>query len=739
VSNYENLSDHDFEFLIADLFRAEFGGRYEVFPRGADGGIDVRRILTDRGPIVVQCKHMLRSGFSKLKTSARHEVVKLEAMDPKPSEYFFVTTQSLSDKRKGELVVLLDPWVTSRDHILGSEDVDRLVANHPQIERSHVKLYLSSGGHLDRVVHAATFEQSAQLRSEIKLALPKYVETGAFSQARLRLVEQKAIVISGPPGIGKTTLAQLLVADAMSEGYEPIQISRDIAEGWDIINDHEKRVFYYDDFLGATFLESRLDKNEDRRISSFLQRCAASSNNLFILTTREHLFSQALEWYESIRGGDLETNKLILQLKDYSTYEKAKILYNHLYAVDRKLLAKVRSNLASWDKVQAIIEHENYTPRSIAAIVSGLPKSSTNDFAKHAIKVLDTPSLIWEHAFSREIDSSGQDLVIALCMNPFQDPKELQQRFQGLAAARGNPSSKRAFQDALARVEGSFLKAVNHGGLSRIVVMNPSVTDFVTEWLRKDEEMTHALLNSCNTFREVEFLLEEVLLDSDFKDNPVLVSAFGKAAVRTVVIKSDRLGIIPNPGQLLFLLEAEVSLPRAAKKLRKHLEKGLDAAVHRWPLASATQAGEMVRLASKMDKANRLSEDLLLAIEACLVNNSDKYSWPHTVELVERFSPRLTYDLEHLSDAFRAWAEQEAEWDGFADEDEIAEAQRLGTHFGVDEYDDVWDIASMSLEQRRSHEPADTYEGSPRSAVPGEPEDDSTLIMAMLGRLGEHR
>jgi DNA polymerase III delta prime subunit len=735
MSNFENLSDHDFEFLVADLFRAEFGGRYEVFPRGADGGIDVRKTRPMHGPVIVQCKHMLKSSFSQLKRSAKAEVFNLEKMDPKPSEYFFVTSQSLTDALKQQLIDVLRPWITQPDHILGELDIKQLISNHPSVERAHVKLYIASGGHLDRVFNSSTYEQSAQLRSEIRTALPKYVETGAYNQARRRLADQKALVISGPPGIGKTTLAQLLVADAMSEGYEPIQISRDIDEAWKIVNDRDKRIFYYDDFLGATFLESRLDKNEDRRITSFLQRCSSSTNNLFILTTREHLFSQASEWYETIRGSGLEENKLILQLRNYTSYEKAKILYNHLYSLDKKLLKQVRSALSDWTTVRRIIEHQNYTPRSIAAIAGSLEKEQPASFVTHAIKVLDTPSLIWEQAFNREIDSSGQDLVIALATNAFQSLDQLERRFQGFAKARGNDFSKRAYGDAVRRVEGSFVRSDSWAGNPQLRVMNPSVTDFVTGWLRQNEAATLALLKSCSSYKELQFIFDEIV--SDFSRSGKIAKAVAKAASRVIDVDDSGRRGVPHPGQMLFLIEAAEALPGVRDKLDGLLVRGLSTAVKSWPTSSVIPAQEMVRLAIRLEQLGRLEDSLLLAIEACLVWNNDKYSWPQTVVLDRHFAPRLANDLEQLSEAFREWAEAEADQDGFADEDEIAEARGLGTYFGVDEYDDVWDIATNGLKERRAHEPADSYEGPTtgfgRSAAES---DDSSLILAMLGRLG---
>jgi hypothetical protein len=57
-----NLSDVEFEELVADLLRAETGKNHRVFRRAADGGIDVRR-QDDAVVEVAQCKHYLNSTF----------------------------------------------------------------------------------------------------------------------------------------------------------------------------------------------------------------------------------------------------------------------------------------------------------------------------------------------------------------------------------------------------------------------------------------------------------------------------------------------------------------------------------------------------------------------------------------------------------------------------------------------------------------------------------------------------
>lgn len=56
------------------------------------------------------------------------------------------------------------------------------------------------------------------------------------------------------PGIGKSTLAEMLIYAHLAKGYEPVVIQADIAEGRKLYRSDRKQIFYFDDFLGQTYL-----------------------------------------------------------------------------------------------------------------------------------------------------------------------------------------------------------------------------------------------------------------------------------------------------------------------------------------------------------------------------------------------------------------------------------------------------------------------------------------------------
>ena len=77
MRSYEELSDHDFELFVADLFGTVENERYEVFARGPDLGIDLRHEHKNGTLDVIQCKHYIHSSMSDLRAAARKEAHRL--------------------------------------------------------------------------------------------------------------------------------------------------------------------------------------------------------------------------------------------------------------------------------------------------------------------------------------------------------------------------------------------------------------------------------------------------------------------------------------------------------------------------------------------------------------------------------------------------------------------------------------------------------------------------------------
>lgn len=147
----------------------------------------------------------------------------------------------------------MSPFILNASDVLGADDIDSLLARYPDIERSNFKLWLTSTSVIARILHNAEICQAKFEVDRIRKKLPVFVQNTAYPRANQILSDHQVVIISGVPGIGKTTLAEMLLYAHLDDGYEPVVIQRDISEGKKLFREDSKQIFYYDDFLGQTF------------------------------------------------------------------------------------------------------------------------------------------------------------------------------------------------------------------------------------------------------------------------------------------------------------------------------------------------------------------------------------------------------------------------------------------------------------------------------------------------------
>lgn len=498
------LSDIEFEHLIADLLHAETGSTYERFSVGPDGGIDLRFVDLAAGVVeIVQCKHYARSSFSQLLAAARKEVPKLEAISPPPTGYRLITSQSLTPHQKDKLIGALDGWIEDPGRIWGAETIDDLLDHHDPVERRHVKLWLSSSVQLEQLLNAGTLNRSNELIERIVQGLPRYVQTSRFEDAEKVLAENGVCLIAGEPGIGKTTLAQMLLLDCARQGYQALYISEDITEAWDVIGDRPQ-VIYYDDFLGRIGLAG-LRKNEDRRLVDLIERARRDPQRTrLILTTREYILRGAVQLYETFDRADVNHTRFVLQLSNYTRYERGLVLYNHLYHSDAMKPEWLRQIVES-GAYEQIVDHPNYNPRLIEFITGHVkPRELEHlgeDWVAFALAALDHPEEIWRRAFEHELD--GLQRAVLTCLVSIGAEVEVDS-LRGVVKAHceagGIAFDDPAFKRALDVLEMTFVRLSSNGVAPTVDVANPSVSDFVVNLLGEEPMLLRDLLDGASAF-----------------------------------------------------------------------------------------------------------------------------------------------------------------------------------------------------------------------------------------------
>lgn len=486
--DFKQLSPYDFENLSRDLLQADEGLRLESFKTGRDGGIDFR-FAHGSSKSIVQCKHYATTGFAGLLRELRKEALKVIALVP--DRYILVTSVALSLANKERIKLLFGDVLATSD-ILGRDDLNNMLGLHPAVERAHFKLWLTSRPVLDRVFHNAAVTQSEFEVEKVYEQIRRYVSSAAFPRALTILQRDHVVIISGQPGVGKTTLAKMLLYQHLEAGFEPVSMLTDFKAGRDLYQTGKKQVFYFDDFLGSTFLGDigpSFTHNEDRVILEFLELVRRSPTARLIMTTREHILSQAIGISEKLGQSAIIDHRCVLAIEDYTFRQRAAILYNHLYFSD--LPPEYRQSLIEDDFYLEVVRHEKFNPRLIEWLSTyrRVRNVTASTFRQFVRELLHDPSEIWLHAYERQISEAGRTLLLALYSLQGKAPGNmLRSAFTGLHRQRsdryGFPTKPEDMQRAFTELSGSFIKPA--GPLTDVI--NPSVIDLINAIIRRSPQ-----------------------------------------------------------------------------------------------------------------------------------------------------------------------------------------------------------------------------------------------------------
>ena len=494
--NFLNLSPPEFEELTRDLLQKELDITLESFTDGRDNGIDLRHSAA-KDSLIVQCKRY--ENFNSLLNNLKKEVTKLKKLAPK--RYILSTSVGLTPLNKSKIVSLLTPYIKTTADVFGKDDLNNLLGKFQEIETQHYKLWLSSTNVLDKILNSRVHNQSSFEEEIIKDVIKTYVENESFSQAINILKENNFVIISGIPGIGKSTLARVLVYYFLANGFDEfIFLSESINDGYTSYKEEKSQVYLYDDFLGTNFLTNSLTTNEEQRIAKFIEKIKKSKNKILIFTTREYILQQAKQKYEVFEDISLEIAKCVIDLSQYTKIIRAKILYNHLFFSD--LPEAYKRNILEKESYLWIIEHANFNPRLINLITTKKiwSKISPEEYSDRIEVYLDNPEEIWKHTYEHQISTFSKCLLANLLSNgtPIlrEDLIRLLKRFSETHSQKYHINFNEIdFNNALKELENTFIKIEKDDFNNfRISYQNPSVQDFLTNYFVGLEDFINDIL-----------------------------------------------------------------------------------------------------------------------------------------------------------------------------------------------------------------------------------------------------
>jgi len=474
---FQTLNDKEFEVLVNDILSEYLNIRIERFKTGKDGGVD-GRFFTGGDETIIQSKHWLKSGISKLEKQLKNvEKDKIEKLEPK--RYILVTSLPLSRLNKKNIKKIFNGFIKSEEDIFGQEDLNDLLKKYPNIEKIHYKLWLNSVNVLKNIINSGIIERSEFTLEEIKKTSSKYVFTDNHKKAQEKLETNHSIIITGAPGIGKTTMANQLSLIYAAKGYEFIKIEDSIKEAEDVFNPKSKQLFYYDDFLGRNFLLA-LEHHQDSKIINFIKRVSMDSKKKFILTSRSNILNQGKRLSDLFNLEKVERNEFEVKLESLSDFDKAQILYNHIWFGNLK--DQFFDEILKERRYLKIIKHEKFNPRLISFITDNYRISNIDelDYWNYVKKTLDNPSEIWSNVIEIQTDEESRNILIGVVMNGRSINEESLMNFiNRLRKETTLFTFKKTNNSIIKLLSGALLNRNIYGEKIIYDLFNPSIADFV--------------------------------------------------------------------------------------------------------------------------------------------------------------------------------------------------------------------------------------------------------------------
>lgn len=495
--DFNILNWEEFEEFSKDLLSAELNLRFESFAAGADGGVDLRYSSQKNvRDIIVQCKCYKNS--SSLMTNLKKERVKIDEMSPLPKRYILSLSLDLNEDKINQIVELFAPFLKASD-ILGPKQLNSILSRHPAVEERHYKLWLSSSNVLKTILASRVQNYTSLIEEEIKETLRLYSPTPSFGDAMNALRENGFIIIAGRPGVGKTTLANVMSYYLLGDKDfdELIALPQDINDAIAMMSKDpdKKQLFLFDDFLGSNYLDHKLSRREDsvfRTLINHVERL--KKNKALIMTTREYILNQAQQSVAIFKDVDFMNKKYVIDLSKYDSETKARILYNHIaisdipedhlkYFVDNKVY-------------RTIVKHRDYSPRLIGSInKQKLWEGRTpKEFCAKMVDLFDNPWSLYEDIFENKIGKTEQN-VLRVMMSIGKDIK-LEHLHRAVVSFDAN-CNEMDLKKAVNVLDGTFLATTTTKDSDIIVGFdNPTINDFLFYYHARHHATQQQLIKS---------------------------------------------------------------------------------------------------------------------------------------------------------------------------------------------------------------------------------------------------
>ncbi|MBG9917330.1 ATPase AAA [Bacillus sonorensis] len=515
MSNYDFhalLEPLEFEKLVCDIISQRDGISLRMYKEGRDEGVD-GSYTDDNVKIIVQAKRF-QPNFKALYRSLKLELPKVRKLQP--DRYILGISLALSKSQVNDIIDLFKEFNVNEHDILDRVEMNRLLGQpaYKQTIKNYPKLWFPNSNVLEKILkeslHCGVYNESTIELKEACQKAKTFVPTKIYHKALLNWSQNHVIVLSGEPGVGKTTMAQILALSYLQpDSLKGFVWANSIEDVHKMLENDQKQAFILDDYWGSIFLGEHTRRKDEDRLDKLIKHIVGfNGEKRLIITTREYILQQVLQKHPLLKR-TLEQYALICTMEEYSDEEKANILYSHLYT----------SNLEYeyvyyfYMKTGWIVHHPNYNPRVLSLFLEKQPDKheSPSEYYEQLCNYLECPDDFWKTIFM-DLSPEAQFVSMLLLISSTPAHREsIKHCYQKFIHQYSSLTSVKNLGECISELEETMIKSAYSEEYEDILLKfsMPAVQDFLFAHLQENCEQSVPKLLECSSYyNQLLFLLE---------------------------------------------------------------------------------------------------------------------------------------------------------------------------------------------------------------------------------------
>ncbi|MCF0060560.1 hypothetical protein MUK70_15055 [Dyadobacter chenwenxiniae] len=291
----------------------------------------------------------------------------------------------------------------------------------------------------------------------------KFINTNIYEEAKVKIEDNTAILLSGPPRTGKTFTAEMILLDKfIQEGFCPYKIDN-IEKFFNFFVEGEKQLFLFDDTFGRHEIEPSRADEINRKLEDVFE--LLDSNHKCVFTSREYIV-RAFDEYS-----DLNIEKMLSKITVDTSFltpeEKENLLLRYF------TIKFPNCDFAYPNGLKLLTSHVNFSPESVRSYFEDVDEFKAHLFLRHIGK----PFKYLEKIFIN-LSIEKQSILLSILVSLRSDLKNIEYSYKNICNDYGR-NSFISLQREVYNMDESIIKIEGN----QISFFHPSMVDFFVEYL----------------------------------------------------------------------------------------------------------------------------------------------------------------------------------------------------------------------------------------------------------------